>query len=156
MAIGGLGVSLAGFAGLIAALDRRPTAHSPIASWRIRNIVIGGFITTFAGFGTVALFTATDEDLTLTVRLAGIFLAGAVVVRAWFEQRPGPAWPNDRGRWFAIGSVIVLVALAIANGVRARLGLLQFMFLYQLADPVSIFFNTVRDVTRGDDEAHSA
>jgi hypothetical protein len=54
MAIAGLGVSLAGFGGIIAALDRRPAAQSPIAAWRIRNIAFTGFTLTFAGFSTVA------------------------------------------------------------------------------------------------------
>ena len=62
MALGGLGVSLAGFAGLISALDRRPEGHTPIARWRIRNIVVGGFAATFIGFGIIAMSTATTNE----------------------------------------------------------------------------------------------
>src|SRR4029077_15770764 len=72
MAFGGLGVSLAGFAGLISALDRRPAAHSALVAWRIRNIVFLGFSLTFVGFGTVALYAVTGADLPLTVRIASL------------------------------------------------------------------------------------
>jgi len=64
MALAGLGVSLAGFAGLISALDRRPAASSVVAAWRIRNIVIRGFMVTFAGFATVALYTIIEPTAT--------------------------------------------------------------------------------------------
>ena len=40
MAIAGLGVSLAGLAGLISALDT--SAGSPVKSWRIRHIALSG------------------------------------------------------------------------------------------------------------------
>ena len=45
--------SFAGFAAVIAALDRRPS--SPVSLWRISYIVRGGFILLFAGFGVVAV-----------------------------------------------------------------------------------------------------
>lgn len=149
MALAGLGVSLAGFAGLIVALDRSPDAHSPVARWRIRNIVIGGFTITFVGFATVALYQVTDQDLDLTVRLASLLLAVANVLPIRAEARPGPAWPSERGRYMAIASTLGLVAMNLFNVWYAGLGLLQLLFLFQLAGPASIFFNTVRDVARG-------
>lgn len=51
MALGGLGVSLAGFVGIITALDRSGDARSVIAMWRLRNIVWAGFTLTIIGFG---------------------------------------------------------------------------------------------------------
>ena len=75
MALGGLGVSLAGFAGLISALDRRPAAQSAVVASRIRTIVFLGFTLTFAAFGTIALYTVTGADLTMTVRVATLILA---------------------------------------------------------------------------------
>jgi hypothetical protein len=62
-------VSIAGFAGLIATLDRRPEARNPIAGWRIPNIVIRGFHVTFSGFTTVAIYTIT-ADVEMAVRIA--------------------------------------------------------------------------------------
>jgi hypothetical protein len=149
MGLAGLGVSLAGFAGLIAALDRSPDAHSPVAAWRIRNIVIGGFTVTFAGFATVALYQVTAEDLSLTVRLASLLLAIANLLPMLTEARAGPAWPSKSGRYVAIGTTLALVAGDLFNVWWAGLGLLQLLFLLQLGGPVSIFFNTVRDVARG-------
>jgi hypothetical protein len=149
MAIAGLGVSLAGFAGLISALDRSPDAHSPVAAWRIRNIVIGGFALTFAGFATVALYRVTGDDLTLTMRLASLVLAFANVLPMPSESRPGPAWPSERGRYFAIAGTLVLIAVDLGNVWVGSLGYLQLLFLAQLVGPASIFFNTVRDVARG-------
>jgi len=149
MALAGLGVSLAGFAGLISALDRGPQAHSPVRAWRIRNIVVGGFTITFAGFATVALYQVTREDLDLTVRLASLLLALANVLPMFTEARSGPAWPSERGRYVAIGTTVALIAADLFNVWFAGLGLLQVLFLLQLSGPVSIFINTVRDVARG-------
>ena len=149
MAIAGLGVSLAGFAGLISALDRSPDAHSPVAAWRIRNIVIGGFALTFAGFVTVALYRVTASDLTLTIRLASLVLAVANVLPMRSESRAGPAWPSERGRYLAIAATLLLVAVDLGNVWVGSLGYLQLLFLFQLIGPASIFFNTIRDVARG-------
>ncbi|HSL98090.1 MAG TPA: hypothetical protein VK831_05920 [Candidatus Deferrimicrobiaceae bacterium] len=148
MGLGGLGVSLAGFAGLISALDRRPEGHTPVAAWRIRNIVMGGFAVTFAGFGTVALYTVTSEDLTLTVRLASLLLGALTLAPMPWEARPGPAWPDDRHRQRAVTFTVVLAVAELANVAVGSLGYLQVLFLMHLGGPVSIFANTVRDVAR--------
>jgi hypothetical protein len=145
MGIAAIGVSLAGFAGLIAALDRRPVARSPVTAWRIRHIVMGGFTLTLAGFGTVALYNLTGQDVTLTVRLASLVLALVNVAPMPRESRSGPAWPSERGRRFAIGSSLLIVAADLGNVVVGSPGYLQVLFLLQLLGPVSIFFNTVRD-----------
>jgi hypothetical protein len=150
MSLAGLGVSLAGFAGLISALDRRPVAHSAVAAWRIRNIVLGGFTITFAGFATVLLFNLTNKDMTLTVRLASLILAAANVVPMFSEARPGPAWPTERGRLVAIAATLLIIAADLGNVIVGGLGYLQLLFLVQLSGPVSIFINTVREVAGGD------
>lgn len=151
MALGGLGVSLAGFAGLIAAFDRRPNAHSAIAAWRLRNIVIGGFFVTFAGFGTVALHTATDDNLQLTVRLVSLGLVLYDLALLGLEHRAGPAWPNERRRRRQVLGVAVFVIVAAANVAFGGLGVLQILLLIHLFYPMSIFVNTVVDVTRDAD-----
>jgi hypothetical protein len=43
MAMGGVGVSLAGFAGLVAALTPQSAQPSPITKWRITHIVVWSF-----------------------------------------------------------------------------------------------------------------
>jgi hypothetical protein len=156
MALGGLGVSLAGFAGLIAALDRRPATDSPVAAWRIRNIVLGGFILTFAGFGTVATYPVTGGDAVLTARIVSGFLALVDAVLLWSATRPGPEWPSRAGRRFAIAMGVIRTLGMLANVGFGSLGFLQVLFLVQLLNPVSIFINTVRQVARGDSSARAA
>lgn len=98
MALGGLGVSLAGFAGLIAALDRR-AEFDAIQRWRLSNIVIGGFTVTLFGFGTIAVFLITD-DVQLTARVSSLFLGVALSMRHIGAIRPGAAWPSEQRRLF--------------------------------------------------------
>jgi hypothetical protein len=164
MAIGGLGVSLAGFAGLIATLDRRALSGNPIAAWRIRNIVIRGFLVTIIGFGTVAVHTVT-EDLEMSIRIGSLFLALMVllVVR---ETRPGPAWPDDRMRRRIRLSIPFAVTLVLMNVALAEVGFLQLLLLAFLGGAFGIFINAVREIgvaseptpreTGNDDDVHRA
>lgn len=150
MAVGGLGVTLAGFAGLIAALEGgRESGHSLIAAWRIRNVVYQGFGVTFVGFATVALY-ATTQDVALTVRLATI---GAVLAVAanWRTLQRGPAWPDERRRRVAIVVRAAACAAALVNVALASVGYLELFLLLVLSGPASTFILAVADVTRGDD-----
>jgi hypothetical protein len=147
------GVSLAGFAGLIATLDRRPSARSPISAWRIRNIVTSGLILTIAGFGIVAIYTATGEDTAMTVRIMSLLLVVARSATLWRESRPGPEWPGERNRRYALGSTLAVLTVLLLNGFLGRLGRLQILFVVLLIDPISIFVRTVREVASGPIEA---
>jgi hypothetical protein len=153
MAFGGLGVSLAGFAGLISALDRSPAAHSAVAAYRVRGIVYLGFCLTLVGFGTVALYTVTGGSLTLTVRIATVALA-LMTLRGLNESRPGPAWRSEGERRVSIAVLTVIMTVTLGNVVVADLGYLQLLLLLQLSGPMSIFYNTIRDATEdaGDEE----
>ena len=144
MAVGGLGVTLAGFAGLIAALQG---PEGPVAAWRIRNIVYGGFTVTFIGFGTVALYYLT-QDVTTTVRLASVAMVATQLAR-WGEVRPGPAWPNERRRRGYIISGLVVVIAMLVNVALASVGYLQLLLLLLLFSAAGIFARAVRDFTRG-------
>jgi hypothetical protein len=146
MAMGALGVSLAGFAGLIAALDRT-SGRSPIAAYRITGIVFQGLSLTVAGFAAVAAYTITGENLTLTIRIVTVLLA-APLVRGFLQARPGPAWPRERERWIVIGGLAVLTLATLANVYFASLGYLMFLMMAALLGPVQIFYNTVRDAAR--------
>jgi hypothetical protein len=136
MGFGALGVSLAGFAGLIAALSRRPAPDAAVAAYRIRTIVILGFMLTYAGFGTVALYAVVAEDIPLTARLASLFLA-SMNVFGLLDARPGPAWPDDRQRSISI----VILSLLLAHVVIGSIVFLQVLLLGQLSGPVSIFYS---------------
>jgi len=151
MAFGGLGVSLAGFAGLISALDRSRAPDSAVAVYRVRGIVFLGFTLTLIGFGTVALYTLTGEDLTLTVRLSSLALA-LMPVRGLVESRPGPAWPNEQERRVSIVVLLVLIAVTAGNIFVASVGYLELVMLLQLTGPMSIFYNTIKDAGRATPE----
>jgi len=148
MALGGLGVSLVGFAGVIAALARPRAADAAVAAWRMRNILIGGLRLTVTGFATVALYTATGEDLALTVRLASFLLVVPHLLFFWTESRPGPAWPHDAWRRGVIAINAVLVVATLMNVALGSLGYLQILFVVYLFDALSIFFNAVQDAAR--------
>jgi hypothetical protein len=148
MAIGGLGVTLAGFAGLIAALERREGGHSPVAAWRIRNVVYSGFGVTFVGFATVALYTIT-QNVTLTVRLATIVMLLTVAAN-WRSLLPSAALRSQRQRRVAIVMRLAVGAAALVNIALASVGYLQLLLLILLFGPIGIFVLAVADVTRGD------
>ena len=149
--MGGLGVSLAGFAGLISALDRRPLSHSPIAAYRITSIVFLGFMLTVAGFGTVAAYAVTG-DQSWTIRI-GTILLFPPYIRGFVMARPGPVWPREQERLGIIAGLTVLTLITLGNLVVANLGYLEVLMVAALIGPVQIFYNTVRDAARGDAEA---
>lgn len=145
MAIGGLGVSLAGFVGIITALDRRDEARSAISMWRLRNIVQAGFALTVIGFGTVAIYSATGDDVEATIQIASALVILINGLRLLTEFRPGPEWPDERGRRIAIGLETVLLLGFGVSAVVAEVGLFQVLLILQLGFPLSIFFFTIRD-----------
>jgi hypothetical protein len=146
MALGGIGVTLAGFAGLISAFDRGAGSHSPQGAWRLRNIVVGGFVVTLVGFGTLAVFTITGGDYGLTVRLAAAGLAASGARSLLLEEHGGPAWPSARGRRVAMAIVGALILADLTNVALGSLGYLKLLLLLHLSAPMSIFLNTVREV----------
>jgi hypothetical protein len=148
MAIGGLGVTLAGFAGLIAVLEGREDGlRAPIAAWRIRNVVFQSFGVTFVAFATVALYTLT-QNLDLTVRLATIAMVLSIAAN-WRSVLPGPAWPDERHRRVAIVVRSAVGIAGLANVGFASVGFLQLFLLVILSGPASTFILAVADVTHG-------
>ena len=119
-----------------------------MAAWRIRNIVIGGIRLTIAGFATVALYTATDENLALSVRLSSALLALPFLFFFWGESRPGPEWPKESDRRFAMAVFSLLFVGTLVNVVLGLLVVLQILFVVYLFDTMTIFLNAVRDVAR--------
>ena len=149
MALGGLGVSLAGFVGIITALDRRTDARSPVSLWRVRNIVRAGFTLTIIGFGVVAVYAATGSDTTLTIRIASIAVILLIVSRLRAEFGPSSAWPNPRSRHVAVGMEMLGVVGFVVTLVNGSVALFQLLLIYQLGFPLSIFYNTIRDTAGG-------
>jgi hypothetical protein len=149
MAIGGLGVSFAGFAGLITALDRRPDANPAVAQWRIHNLALDSLTITLVGFGVIAFHAITDGDLPLAIRLA----SGMGVVRWAFAASPknmtGPAWDGiGRGQWwFSMSFVGLAVGAWVVSLALGSLPFFQLLMFLALFGPVTVFYNTIRDAT---------
>lgn len=149
MALGGLGVSIAGFVGIITALDRRVDSRSEISMWRVRNIVWAGFTLTIIGFGIVAVYAVTGDDLDLTIRIAALFALAANAVRVRSEFSRGAAWPDKRA-WRMAVTLETAGNIGFAlTAITANVGLFQLLLIYQLGFPLSIFFFTIRDIAGG-------
>ncbi len=144
MAMGGLGVSMAGFAGLIAALTPDHQRSSAVARWRISHIVIWGLHLTFLGFGVVAIFALVNDTAT-TARLASGLATLLLAVREWRSTRPGPAWPKDRDRRFVIGIATTGVLVFTANVFFGNVGYLHVIMLAMLLPPAMVFASAVKD-----------
>ena len=103
LALSGLGVSLAGFAGLIHALDRSLDKGDAVAKWRIRNVVSEGFGIALAGTLVWAAFSLSGDEA-LTVRIVSgfmlmffLYLIGPMgtFVRAVEDLRHNTAAPDN-------------------------------------------------------------
>jgi len=148
MAIGGLGVSLAGFAGLIAALSPKQQRDSAIARWRIGRVVVWGLHVTLVGFGVVAIF-ALLEDETQTARVASGLAGLLLSIRSWRSSRPGPAWPVETQRRATIALWSFEVAFVLGNVIVASVGYLHVIMLLLLAEPAAVFVAAIQDATSG-------
>jgi hypothetical protein len=150
MALSAVGVSLAGFAGLIAALGRRPGADSAILAYRITNIVYLGLTRAIAGFGTLVAYTVAEGDLAVAVRV-GTVLVLLPYLRGFGELRPGPAWPDERQRRIGLALLVGMILVTGANVVVASVGYLEVLLLAALViGPGLIFYGTVRDAARAE------
>lgn len=144
MAIGGLGLSLAGFTGLLAAFHTEESTDAAVYQWRIRVIVTASLFVLFLGFGVVPIHDWTG-DTELTVRIAtALVVLLAVVLQVRFGG-PGPAWPDESRRRIVRSAVAVQIAIVAINLFVASVAFLQVIFLWLLFTPASAFYNAVRD-----------
>ncbi len=150
MALAGVGVSLAGFAGVIAALSRRPGEHSAVIAYRITNIVILGLTRALAAYGTLVAYTISGGDQAVAVRVGTVLLL-LPDLRGYLVLRPGPAWSDERQRRFGLGLLTGMTLLTAANIIVASLGYLELLLLVALViGPGLIFYNTIRDAARAE------
>lgn len=143
---GGLGVSLAGFAGLLHAFN--PDAgDDPITRWRIRNIVQGGFLVAFSGLLVWPVFRLT-EDVALTVRIVSGFMAIVSIGLLIAESKPGPEWPSERRRHVYRLIASAQIGLVGLSALLGSVGFLELMFWIVVGAPVGTFMNFVLDLHR--------
>jgi hypothetical protein len=138
--VAALSVTLAGFAGLVAAFRRGPELM-PIDIYRLRQIAEFGLGNALIALSIIPLSTTTG-DLTLAVRICGaiglvfIFVGAALLLR----RRRGLGVRGQAG----VNPIIVIIDLAaIASGVATVLvgsvGLLEWELLFLLARPMLAF-----------------
>ena len=158
MTVGGLGVSFAGFAGLITALDRRPTKPEAVIEWRIRNLVLDSFMITAICFGAVALFEITDGDLALTIRIAAV-----VALLRWARAMSpsnltGPAWEGygKQQWWFSILGLSFGAATWVFCFVVATMDAFLIVVLFSMFGPMTILYNTIHDAAAPHESSHEA
>jgi hypothetical protein len=147
MSMGGLGLSLAGFAGLIAALGPKDD-HVEIAAWRIVTVVKFGLHVTFLGFGTIALF-AVVADVSLTVR---IVTGVAILTTLRLNDRAsiaGPGWTDEHERIQTRRLMLLLPLAGVPNLFLAHVGYLQIILLGLLALPAGTLITAVTALTAG-------
>ena len=145
MSMGGLGMSLAGFGGLVAALTPKKAAASPVTKWRITHIVIWGLQLTITGFGVIAVYSIF-EDAGLTARIAS---GGAVFIhflRLREPMNPGPAYRNDKERKRALWGTVLLILVLSANVVLGSVGYLHVIMLVMFAGPAGIFAAGIKEI----------
>jgi hypothetical protein len=144
MSMGGLGMSLAGFGGLIAALTPKKEAASPVARWRITHIVTWGLQLTIVGFGVIVIQSIV-EDAAMTARIA----SGAVVVihlLRFRSNRPGAAFRSEAERKRSVGLTIGVILVVAPNMILGSVGYLHAIMLIMFAGPASIFSTGVKEI----------
>lgn len=141
LTFGGLGISLAGFAGLVFALDRRTDMNDPIVRWRIRHVATTGLLIAQTGLLVFPVFFLT-ESVPTTVRI--ISLVGLLAqIPGYLELRPGRAWPSDRRRKINILVASLTVVGWALNIWIASVGFLMLLFVLWLNAPIGTFMNAI-------------
>lgn len=147
MAMGGLGVSLAGFAGLFSALHQQDDRTDPaVYRWRIREIVTSSFRLAFLAFGVIVVFGITD-DIAWTARIISALAALGGIVSIFGSMRPGPAWPDEVDRTWAIRASWVWVAVVAGNVLVGSQNYLRGVMLVLLLSPALVFIRATIDAT---------
>ena len=141
LTLAGLGLSVAGFAGLVTAL-RADGRWSRADLWRLRNIIGTSLLFVFVALLPVPIFRAVgDERLTISIMsgvVAVIFANG--IVRAFREDRE---WPG-----YARQAALILapqIAVMLLNVFVGSIALLMFGLLSVLLYPVQLFIRVIRD-----------
>ena len=143
MLMGSLGVTLAGFAGLISVVGSRGRALGAVERWRVRHIVTRGFAVSVVALSTILAFSATGRvDMTVRIATALLLLARWSL---WSQSRPGPAWPNEQTRRRVRGNWLFNIALVASNIFFASVPVLQGLLLLELVSPMIVFVRAVLD-----------
>jgi hypothetical protein len=138
--IAALSVTLAGFAGLVAAF-RRGGDWTAITVFRLREIAEFGLGNALLALVVIPLSTTTG-DLPTAVRTCAVlgllFILGGAVLLVRRQRRLGV--PGQRG-WYVPAAVIDLGAIgaAVATLLTGTVGFFEWQLLFLLARPMLAF-----------------
>jgi len=142
LTVAGLALSVAGFAGLMAAF-RRDASWTPTDLWRLRGIVRLSFLCMFLALVPVPVF-ALVQDEKAAVAVASLLVASVYAWDALGVLRERAA--SGAALWMTAYLVMdaVFGAVQLANVVLVLPGLLMLGLLVRLAHPVGLFVEAVR------------
>lgn len=138
--IAGLSVTLAGFAGLVAAF-RRGGDWTAITVFRLREIAEFGFGNALLALVLIPLSTTTG-DVATALRACGVlgilFVLGGVLLLARRQRRLGV--PAERG-WYLLATAIDLgaVVAGFATALTGAVGFFEWELLFLLSRPMLAF-----------------
>lgn len=138
--VAALSVTLAGFAGLVAAF-RRGSELMSMDVYRLRQIAEFGLGNALIALSTIPLATTTG-DVAVTFRILGavgvLFILGGVALLQFRKRSLGV---SSRRSWNVLIVVIdsAAVAAALATLVVGSVGLFEWQLLFLLARPMLAF-----------------
>ena len=142
LSLAGLGLSVAGFAGLVSAFRRRDEGWTRAELWRLRTIARLSFTLVFLALLPFPLFALIGDEM-LVIRVMSalvvlLYLGDIVAPRFDRQNWPGRSW---------LSSALVDAAFALISLVNlfvAQTGLLELALILRLVHPVNLFLKVLR------------
>jgi hypothetical protein len=142
LSMAGLGLSVAGFAGLVSAFRRRDEGWTRTELWRLRTIARLSFVLVFLALLVFPLYALSgDETAVIRVLSASIVLLylGEIIAPGFDRTN----WPGRS--WLYSALVDALFALvSLVNLVAGQTGLLELALVLRLLHPVNLFLKVLR------------
>lgn len=141
LAVAGLGLSIAGFGGLVTAFHQEE-GWSQTELWRLRRIVRMGLICTFVGLVPFPIYAWLGNQ-SLTIRALSVLLAAIHVAESIETLRERGQW-QTRG-WVVpyVASDVALIVLQLANVAIGSLALVMIGLLVRLWHPTDLFLRVI-------------
>src|SRR5438128_67517 len=143
LSVAGLGMSVAGLAGLVSAFRRGEDAWDRIELWRLRAIAQLSFMCVFLALVIFPIFALLSEQAT-TIRFASAANAGLYIIQIILALRDRLNWPR---RSWIVDALLPYGAFGLFNIVNIMLGLtglLEVGLLLRLVHPVNLFLMVLR------------
>jgi hypothetical protein len=142
LSLAGLGMSVAGLAGLVSAF-RRGDRWDRTELWRLRNIARLSFLVVFLALIVYPIYSFVGDEVA-TIRLASGTIAGVYIIEIVLARRDRLNWP---GRSWLVGALLPDGAFAVINAANVAFGLtalLEVGLILRLIHPVNLFLLVLR------------